>query len=55
MIRKFKFEDQIYESLSCLPMAARRKLDALGNRSSRLSTKGDKSATSPVFYREPHG
>src|SRR5260370_21615023 len=30
MIRKFKFEDQIYESLSCLPMAARRKLDALG-------------------------
>jgi hypothetical protein len=30
MIRKFKFEHQIYESLNCLPMAARRKLDALG-------------------------
>ena len=30
MIRKFKFEDEIYESLNCLPMAARRKLDALG-------------------------
>ena len=30
MIRKFKFEDEIYESLACLPMAARRKLDALG-------------------------
>ncbi len=30
MIRKFRFEDEIYESLSCLPMAARRKLDALG-------------------------
>jgi hypothetical protein len=30
MIRKFKFEDEIYQSLSCLPMAARRKLDALG-------------------------
>ena len=30
MIRKFKFEDEIYDSLSCLPMAARRKLDQLG-------------------------
>jgi hypothetical protein len=30
MIRKFEFEADIYESLSCLPMAARRKLDALG-------------------------
>ena len=30
MIQKFKFEDEIYESLNCLPMAARRKLDALG-------------------------
>jgi hypothetical protein len=30
MIRKFKFEAEIYDSLSCLPMAARRKLDALG-------------------------
>jgi len=30
MIRKFRFEAEIYESLSCLPMAARRKLDALG-------------------------
>jgi hypothetical protein len=30
MIRKFDFEADIYESLNCLPMAARRKLDALG-------------------------
>lgn len=30
MIRKFKFETEIYDSLNCLPMAARRKLDALG-------------------------
>ena len=30
MIRKFEFEAHIYESLNCLPMAARRKLDALG-------------------------
>jgi hypothetical protein len=30
MIRKFNFEADIYESLNCLPMAARRKLDALG-------------------------
>ncbi len=30
MIRKFKFEAEIYESLNCLPMAARRKLDAVG-------------------------
>jgi hypothetical protein len=30
MIRKFMFETEIYESLNCLPMAARRKLDAAG-------------------------
>jgi hypothetical protein len=30
MIRKFKFEADIYESLNCLPMAARRKLDEVG-------------------------
>jgi hypothetical protein len=30
MIRKFEFEADVYESLNCLPMAARRKLDALG-------------------------
>jgi len=30
MIRKFQFEADIYESLNCLPMAARRKLDATG-------------------------
>jgi hypothetical protein len=30
MMRKFKFEAAIYESLNCLPMAARRKLDAVG-------------------------
>jgi hypothetical protein len=30
MIRRFDFEAEIYESLSCLPMAARRKLDRLG-------------------------
>jgi hypothetical protein len=30
MIRKFKFEADIYESLNCLPMTARRKLDAVG-------------------------
>ena len=30
MIRKFKFETEIYEALNCLPMAARRKLDAVG-------------------------
>lgn len=30
MIRKFELEADIYESLNCLPMAARRKLDALG-------------------------
>ena len=30
MIRKFQFEAEIYDSLSCLPMAARRKLDELG-------------------------
>lgn len=30
MMRQFSFEEEIYESLSCLPMAARRKLDRLG-------------------------
>ena len=30
MIRKFKFEAEIYEPLKCLPMAAHRKLDAVG-------------------------
>jgi hypothetical protein len=30
MIRKFNFEAEIYESLNYLPMAARRKLDAVG-------------------------
>ena len=29
MMRKFKFEAEIYESLNSLPMAARRKLDAI--------------------------
>src|SRR5215831_13312096 len=30
MIRQFEFEAEIYESLSCVPMQARRKLDAVG-------------------------
>jgi hypothetical protein len=30
MMRKFQFEKEVYESLSCLPMVARRKLDELG-------------------------
>lgn len=30
MIRKFNFEAEIYDSMNCLPMAARRKLDAVG-------------------------
>jgi hypothetical protein len=30
MMRHFDFEAEIYESLNCLPMAARRKLDRLG-------------------------
>ena len=30
MIRKFDFEADVYQSLNCLPMAARRKLDTLG-------------------------
>ncbi len=30
MLRRFKFEDEVYESLSCVPMAARRKLDRVG-------------------------
>jgi hypothetical protein len=30
MMRQFDFEAEIYKSLTCLPMAARRKLDRLG-------------------------
>jgi hypothetical protein len=30
MMRRFHFEAEIYNSLSCLPMGARRKLDRLG-------------------------
>ena len=30
MIRQFQFEAEVYESLSCVPMQARRKLDAVG-------------------------
>lgn len=30
MIRRFKFEDELYQSLSCVPMAVRRKLDRIG-------------------------
>ncbi len=30
MMRQFGFEAEIYESLSCLPMTARRKLDRIG-------------------------
>jgi hypothetical protein len=30
MMRQFEFEAEIYHSLSCVPMAARRKLDRLG-------------------------
>jgi hypothetical protein len=30
MMRQFDFETEIYQSLSCVPMAARRKLDRLG-------------------------
>ncbi len=30
MMRRFEFEAEIYDSLSCLPMGARRKLDRLG-------------------------
>jgi hypothetical protein len=30
MMRRFQFEAEVYESLSCLPMTARRKLDQLG-------------------------
>jgi hypothetical protein len=30
MIRQFQFEAEVYDSLSCVPMAARRKLDRLG-------------------------
>jgi hypothetical protein len=30
MIRRFKFEDEIHQNLSCVPMHARRKLDKAG-------------------------
>src|ERR1700684_962065 len=30
MIRRFKFEDEGYNSLACVPMAVRRKLDRVG-------------------------
>src|SRR5438128_12459660 len=30
MLRQFKFEQEVYETLSCVPMAARRKLDRVG-------------------------
>jgi len=30
MIRRFKFEDEVHQSLSCVPMAVRRKLDLAG-------------------------
>jgi len=30
MIRRFRFEAESYESLNCLPMAARTKFDAVG-------------------------
>jgi hypothetical protein len=30
MIRRFEFENEIYQTLSCVPMAVRRKLDRLG-------------------------
>jgi hypothetical protein len=30
MIRQFQFEAEVYQSLSCVPMTARRKLDRLG-------------------------
>ena len=50
MIRRFKFEDEIYESLNCLPMAARRKLDALGVK---LGKRGRSTSLNwdPLFAR----
>ena len=33
MIRKFNFEADVYNSLNCLPMAARGNLDMLASRS----------------------
>jgi len=30
MLRRFKFEEEVYKSLSCVPMAVRRKLDQVG-------------------------
>ncbi|MGH7933949.1 MAG: nitrate reductase associated protein [Candidatus Binataceae bacterium] len=31
-MRRFQFEAEVYESLSCVPMAVRRKLDRLGTK-----------------------
>jgi hypothetical protein len=30
MFRRFKFEDEVHQTLSCVPMAVRRKLDRIG-------------------------
>src|SRR5579863_3802013 len=30
MIRRFNFEDEVHQSLACVPMAVRRKLDRVG-------------------------
>jgi|SRR6185312_270013 len=30
MFRRFQFEDEVHQSLSCVPMAVRRKLDHIG-------------------------
>jgi hypothetical protein len=30
MIRQFKFEDEVHQTLGCVPMAVRRKLDRIG-------------------------
>ena len=32
MIRRFKFEGDIYETLDCVPMSVRRKLDRIGTK-----------------------
>ena len=60
MIRKFKFEAEIYESLNCLPMATRRKLDAVGiklhlaqweqlGRGERLGNRASARPAAPTF------
>jgi hypothetical protein len=36
MLRKFRFEGEIYNSLNCLPMAVRRKMDRAGIKMSLL-------------------